>query len=171
MCCLRAPTVTNLVRNEHGVRALEGWRRMRTDRSHSVAECETEHLGGWIARAVWRRHADVIPAVRAIALLFNLFPGHTNVNAIFTTSGFPKAIAKANFCRIAILAVTARYFGPVGHHPRRIEFLVNGHIGSRMIVILSPRLGKLEKGSDHQDDDGQCKTCKCKAANLESTIQ
>src|SRR3954453_6569563 len=112
----------------------------------------------------WRRHADVVPAVRAIAVLFDLFPGYTNVDAILAAFGFPKAIAKPNFRRIAILAVAARYLGPVGHHPSRIELLVKDHIGGRMIVILSPRLRELEKGRDHHDDDRQRETCKRKAA-------
>ncbi len=113
----------------------------------------------------------MIPAVRAIAIFFNLFPGNTNVDSIFATLRLPKTVAKANFRRIAILAVAARYLGTIGHHPGRIELLVNDNIGGRVIVILSPRLRKLEKGRDHHDDDCQCETCKRKTPNLEYTIQ
>jgi hypothetical protein len=60
---------------------------------------------------------------------FRLFPGYANVDAILATFGFPKALAKTNFRRIAIWAVAARYLGPVGHHPCRITLLVNDHIG------------------------------------------
>ena len=97
----------------------------------------------------------MIPTIRVIAILFNLFPGHTNVNAILATLGLPKTVAKADFRRIAILAVAARYLGMVGHHPGRIELLMNRNIGGWVIVILGPRLRRLKAGRDHQDRESQ----------------
>src|SRR5712671_7632941 len=98
--------------------------------SRPAAEREAEYVLALKAPVGWR-HADVIPAVRVIAVLLNLLPGHTNVRAIFATLGLPKTIAKADFGGVAILAVAAGQIGTVGHHPGRIELLMNHDIGGR----------------------------------------
>jgi hypothetical protein len=70
----------------------------------------------------------VISAVRIVSVPFDFFRWNENVFSIFSALGVDFAIDVLDLGRIAVRIIATAGRWMVGHMPRWIEFLVQGHV-------------------------------------------
>jgi len=84
----------------------------------------------------------MVSAIGAVPITLHLLPRNGDVFSIVAPSSEPLSIFEDGFCWIAIRLVATALRRFVGHEPRRVERLVEGHIRGRVsgVVLLRPRM-------------------------------
>src|SRR5216683_3663061 len=106
-----------------------------------ASERKAEHGVGWATRRGRRGHTHMVSAIGAVPITLHLLPWNGDVFSIVAPSSEPLSIFEDGFCWIAIRLVATALRRLVGHEPRRVELLVDGHISGRVsgVVLLRPR--------------------------------
>jgi hypothetical protein len=85
----------------------------------------------------------MVSAVGVVPITLHLLPRNGDVFSILASASEPLSIFEGSFCWIAVRRVATALRRLVGHEPRRVELLVDGHVRSRVsgVVLLRPRRG------------------------------
>ena len=102
----------------------------------------------------------MVSAIGAVPITLHLLPRNGDVFSIVAPSSEPLSIFEDGFCWIAIRLVATALRRLVGHEPRRVELIVDGHVCRRVfsVVLLRRRMsGECVRCDDERNRRDQIK--------------